>query len=244
MIVAIIPARGGSKRIPRKNIRPFAGKPIIAYSIDAARQSGLFDRIIVSTDDEEIGVIAREYGAETPFFRPPELANDHAGTNEVVAHALRWLADSGMPAEVACCIYATAPFVTAANLALGRETLMTGGKSFAFSVTRFDFPIYRAIRLLPEGGVAPCFPQFIEHRSQDLEETYHDAGQFYWGQAAAFVDDQPLFAPHSAPVILPRHQVQDIDTQEDWEMAEKMYLAWHGQGLPPEKRVHANPVSG
>lgn len=244
MIVAIIPARGGSKRIPRKNIRPFAGKPIIAYSIDAARQSGLFDRIIVSTDDEEIAAVARGYGAETPFLRPPELADDHAGTNEVVAHALRWLADSGTPAQLACCIYATAPFVTAANLAVGLETLRAGNKSFAFSVTGFDFPIYRAIRLLSDGGVSPCFPQFIEQRSQDLEPAYHDAGQFYWGHATAFMTGLALFAPHSAPVVLARHQVQDIDTQEDWERAENMYFAWHRQAAVSSEEIHANPVSG
>jgi N-acylneuraminate cytidylyltransferase len=244
MIVAVIPARGGSKRIPRKNIRPFAGKPIIAYSIGAAQQSGLFDRIIVSTDDEEIATVARAYGAETPFLRPPELADDFAGTNEVVAHALRWLSDNGTPAQLACCIYATAPFVTAASLTLGHDTLRASDKAFAFSVTSFDFPIYRAIRLLPEGGVAPCFPQFIERRSQDLEDAYHDAGQFYWGRAAAFMEGLPLFDAHSAPVILPRHRVQDIDTQEDWERAEKMYFAWHCQTAPSQEENHAIPVSG
>lgn len=238
MIVAVIPARGGSKRIPRKNIRLFAGKPIIAWPIAAAQQSGLFGRVIVSTDDEEIAAVARAYGAETPFLRPAELSDDHAGTNEVVAHALHWLSVNGTPTQVACCIYATAPFVTAANLALGHEALLAGNKAYAFSVTSFDFPIYRAIRLLPEGGVAPCFPQFIEHRSQDLEEAYHDAGQFYWGQASAFMAGLPLFAAHSAPVMLPRYQVQDIDTPEDWERAERMFLAWH------QEASHALPVPG
>jgi len=229
MIVAIIPARGGSKRIPRKNIRSFAGKPIIAHSIGAARESGLFDRIIVSTDDAEIAAVARTWGAETPFLRPAALADDHAGTNEVVAHALAWLAEHGMPATLACCIYATAPFVTAASLRQGRTLLEDSGKQFAFSVTSFAFPIYRAIRLLPDGGVSPCFPEFIEARSQDLEEAYHDAGQFYWGRAAAFSAGLPLFASHAAPVILPRHLVQDIDTEEDWERAELMYAAWQDQ---------------
>ena len=230
MIVAIIPARGGSKRIPRKNIRLFAGKPIIAYSIEAAKASGLFDRIVVSTDDDEIAVIAREWGAETPFSRPAELANDHADTNAVVAHTLRWLAEQGTPAELACCIYATAPFITPADLARGFEAVRENYKCFAFPVTCFDFPIYRAIRLLPEGGVTPCFPEFIEYRSQDLEVAYHDAGQFYWGQATAFIDGLPLFAPHSVPIILPRQRVQDIDTPEDWELAEQMYLAWSSRG--------------
>lgn len=228
MIVAIIPARGGSKRIPRKNIRPFAGKPIIAHSISAARDAGVFDRIIVSTDDEEIAAVARAWGAETPFLRPRELADDYAGTNEVVAHALEWLAASSPPADLACCIYATAPFVTGDALRRGFQVLQDTGKEFAFSVTSFPFPIYRAIRLA-DGGVAPCFPEFIEARSQDLEEAYHDAGQFYWGKAAAFTGGLPLFAAHSAPVILPRHQVQDIDTLEDWERAELMYAAWQTQ---------------
>lgn len=229
MIVAIIPARGGSKRIPRKNIRPFAGKPIIAHSIDAAKDAKIFDRIIVSTDDEEIAAVAHTWGAETPFLRPRELSDDHAGTNEVVAHALEWLAASGTPAALTCCIYATAPFVTADNLRRGLQILENSGKEFAFSVTSFAFPIYRSIRLLADGGVAPCFPEFIEARSQDLEESYHDAGQFYWGKSSAFIGGLPLFAPHAAPVILPRHLVQDIDTQEDWERAELMYAAWQSR---------------
>ena len=234
MIVAIIPARGGSKRIPRKNIQPFAGKPIIAHSIGAARDAGVFDRIIVSTDDEEIAAVARTWGAETPFLRPRELADDYAGTNEVVAHALEWLAASGPPADLACCIYATAPFVTGDSLRRGFQALHDTGKEFAFSVTSFPFPIYRSIRLLADGGVAPCFPEFIEARSQDLEDAYHDAGQFYWGKATAFTGGLSLFAPHSAPVILPRHVVQDIDTLEDWERAELMYTAWKSQAAKHE----------
>lgn len=230
MIVAIIPARGGSKRIPRKNIRPFADKPIIAHSIGAALDAGIFDRIIVSTDDEEIAAVAHSWGAEVPFLRPHQLADDHAGTNEVVAHALEWLAAGGTPATLACCIYATAPFVTGYNLRRGFEILEDSGKEFAFSVTSFAFPIFRAIRLLADGGgVAPCFPEFIEARSQDLEEAYHDAGQFYWGKTSAFTNRLPLFASHSAPVILPRHLVQDIDTLEDWERAELMYAAWQSR---------------
>lgn len=243
MIVAIIPARGGSKRIPRKNIRLFAGKPVLAYSIAAARATGLFDRVLVSTDDEEIASVARQWGAETPFVRPADLADDYAGTNEVVAHALNWLAESGSPADLACCIYATAPFVTPASLSLGLEALRLEGKIFAFSVTSFDFPIYRAIRLLPDGGVSPCFPEFIEHRSQDLETAYHDAGQFYWGQSSAFVEGLPLFAPYSAPVVLPRHQVQDIDTEEDWERAESMYFAWQRQLAGQREGSDGIPVS-
>lgn len=223
MIVAVIPARGGSKRIPRKNIRPFAGKPIVAYSIEAARKCGLFDRILVSTDDTEIAATAREFGADVPFIRPADLSDDYTGTNEVVAHALTWLSENGGAADFACCIYATAPFVTADDLRSGYDALVRGGKCFAFSATSYAFPVQRAIKLLPEGGVAPLFPQWIESRSQDLDEAYHDAGQFYWGRAEAFRTGLAMFAPHSVAVPLPRYRVQDIDTPEDWERAELMH---------------------
>jgi pseudaminic acid cytidylyltransferase len=223
MIVAVIPARGGSKRIPRKNIRLFAGKPIIAYPIAAARDCGLFDHIIVTTDDEEIASVARDCGAETPFLRPAELADDHTGTNDVTAHVLKWLAARGKEAIVACCIYPTAALVTGCDLHQGYDLLIKSGKSFVFSVSRFSFPIQRAVRIAPDSGVAPFFPQWTDCRSQDLEEAYHDAGAFYWGRADAFRNGLPLFAAHSAALVLPRHRVQDIDTVEDWEHAERLY---------------------
>jgi N-acylneuraminate cytidylyltransferase len=223
MIVAVIPARCGSKRIPRKNIRLFAGKPIISYSIAAAQASGLFKRIIVTTDDVEIAEVARTYGAEVPFMRPATLADDFTGTNEVVSHAIRWLFDHGQPVSHACCIYATAPFVRADYLRSGYEKLVASGRSFAFSVTSFPFPIQRAIRIMQEGTVEPIYPEYISWRSQDLEEAYHDAGQFYWGKADAFLNDDELFSPASIPVVIPRHLVQDIDTMEDWTRAELMY---------------------
>ncbi len=226
MNVAIIPARGGSKRIPRKNIKLFCGKPIISYSIEAARESGLFDRIIVSTDDDEIAAVARNYGAETPFVRPPELSDDHADTNEVTAHALAWLAERGHNIELACCLYATAPFVGPDDLRRGHEALIATGKSFAFSATTYAFPPQRAIRILPGDGVAPIFPQWIDCRSQDLEEAHHDAGQFYWGRADAFRSGLPIFAAHSVAVVVPRHRVQDIDTPEDWKQAELMFASF------------------
>lgn len=223
MKLAVIPARGGSKRIPRKNIREFCGKPIIGYSIEAALESGLFDRVMVSTDDEEIAAVARKFGAETPFIRPSSLADDHTGTNAVVKHAIIWHRDRGQPVDYACCIYATAPFVQARYLREGFEKLVNSGKSFVFSVTSFSFPIQRAIRLNLQGEVDAMFPEHIERRSQDLEETYHDAGQFYWGQAQAFLKDINIFSKVSATVILPRYLVQDIDTMEDWECAEIMF---------------------
>jgi len=225
MKLAVIPARGGSKRIPRKNIKPFCGKPMIAWSIEAARESGCFDRIIVSTDDAEIAEVARQYGAETPFVRPPELANDYAGTIPVIRHAVEWCSAHAHTAEVVCCLYATAPFVTAVDLQRGLTVLTETGCDYAFSVTSYAFPIQRAIRITPAGRVEMFQPECFNTRSQDLEEAFHDAGQFYWGHAAAWLAERPIFTPEAAPVILPRHRVQDIDTAEDWTRAEWMFKA-------------------
>lgn len=225
MRLAVIPARGGSKRIPRKNIKPFCGKPMIAWSIEAALASGCFDRIIVSTDDEEITAVARDWGAEVPFFRPVELSGDHAGTIPVIAHAVQWQQANGKAADQVCCIYATAPFVQAQDLQTGFQTLLDTGVDYAFSVTSFAFPIQRAIRITKEHRVEMFHPEHFHTRSQDLEEAFHDAGQFYWGKADAWLAGKPIFSPDAAPVILPRHRVQDIDTPEDWERAEWMFRA-------------------
>lgn len=230
MRIAIIPARGGSKRIPRKNIKPFLGKPIIAYSIEAARSSGLFDRILVSTDDNEIAAVAQEFGVEVPFRRPPELADDHATSIAVFKHGVQWAIDNIGPVEHACCIYATAPFVQPRFLKQGFEQLIAADSSYAFSVTTFPFPIQRAIRINGEGRVEAIYPEYIFTRSQDLEEAYHDAGQFYWGKASAFLNEETIFSPISVPVILPRYLVQDIDTLEDWLRAEMMYQALQMSG--------------
>ena len=226
MKVAVIPARGGSKRIPRKNIKTFCGKPIIAYSIQAAQKTELFDRVIVSTDDKEIAAVARKYGAEVPFFRPKEIADDYTGTSAVVKHAIEWLETHVAPVEYVCCLYATAPFIQAEHILNGYQALLNSDKKFAFSVTSFPFPIQRAIRICEEGGVEPIFPDATLKRSQDLEEAYHDAGQFYWGRTKGFLAGEPMFSIHSSPIILPRHLVQDIDTPEDWLRAELMYRAW------------------
>lgn len=225
MNIAIIPARGGSKRIPRKNIKPFAGRPIIGYSIAAAKESGLFEHVFVSTDDAEIAQVARDQGAETPFLRPAELADDFTGTNLVVRHALGWARDAGMQVRYACCIYATAPFIKPQYLCEGYEMLVSSGKSYVFSITRFAFPIQRAIRLVADRTVEPFFLQHVLTRSQDLEEAYHDAAQFYWGTTEAFLNDVPIFSSASLPIILPRRLVLDIDTPEDWEQAEFMFRA-------------------
>jgi pseudaminic acid cytidylyltransferase len=223
--IAVIPARGGSKRIPRKNIRMFCGKPIIAYSIAAAQQTGLFDQVVVSTDDEEIASVAREFGATTPFIRPTEIADDFTGTNAVVKHAVAWFNAQSNDVTHACCLYATAPLVQANFITEGYEALSRSDAAFAFSVTSYAFPIQRAVRITPDGRVDAIYPEHRMTRSQDLEHAYHDAGQFYWGTARAFLEDLPLFAPHSIGVPLPRHLVQDIDTLEDWERAELMYRA-------------------
>ncbi|MCE5234351.1 MAG: pseudaminic acid cytidylyltransferase [Mizugakiibacter sp.] len=225
MKLAIIPARGGSKRIPRKNIKPFCGKPIIAWSIEAAVESACFDEVVVSTDDGEIAEVAKRYGASVPFTRPTGLADDHTGTGAVVAHAIEWFARLGRPPELACCIYATAPFVTPDDLVRGLDVLERSGSDYAFAVTGYAFPIQRAIRINAAGRVEMFHPEHFTTRSQDLEPAFHDAGQFYWGRSSAWLAGKPVFSPDASPVILPRYRVQDIDTPEDWTHAEGMFGA-------------------
>ncbi|HIP24156.1 MAG TPA: pseudaminic acid cytidylyltransferase [Rhodobacteraceae bacterium] len=222
MRVAVIPARGGSKRIPRKNIKPFCGEPMIAWSIKAAQDSGCFDRIIVSTDDTEITDVARQYGAEVPFIRPASLSDDHTGTTPVIRHAIEWLGQNGPSPDTACCIYATAPFIRASDILDGLAALEG---DYAFSVTNYAFPIQRAVRVTPANQIEMFNPEEFLTRSQDMEEAYHDAGQFYWGTASAWLAERPIFGASSTPVILPRHRVQDIDTPEDWVTAEWMFKA-------------------
>lgn len=220
MKIAVIPARGGSKRIPRKNIKLFCGKPMIAWSIDAAKSSGLFERIIVSTDDAEIAEVAKQWGAEVPFMRPDELSNDHAGTIPVIAHATRWALDQGLDVEAVCCIYATAPFVQIDDLKCGWDALSAGDWDYAFSVTDFAAPIFRSFKQTAEGGLEMFFPEHFATRSQDLPVALHDAGQFYWGHPAAWLEGKRIFDHRSKPVLIPRWRVQDIDTPDDWERAE------------------------
>ena len=225
MKIAVIPARGGSKRIPRKNIKEFCGKPIIAWSIEAALKSGCFDHVVVSTDDDEIAEVAAEFGAEVPFRRPASLADDFTATAPVIAHAIEWFRQHGEPSTEVCCIYATAPFISAEDIQNGLQVLNDNLVDFAFSVTSYAFPIQRAIRIAGNGRVEMFNPEQFNNRSQDLEEAFHDAGQFYWGRADAWVNGKVIFSNGSIPVILPRHRVQDIDTPEDWERAEWMFRA-------------------
>ena len=226
MNVAVIPARGGSKRIPRKNIKEFCGKPMIAWSIEAALQSDCFKRVIISTDDVEIAEVAKSYGAEVPFMRPSVLSDDHTGTIPVIRHAIEWFIQHGQRPDLACCIYATAPFVTPSDILRGFEILTDTGSDYALSVTNYPFPIQRAIRITSDGRVQMFDPKQFGSRSQDLEEAYHDAGQFYWGKASAWLSENAIFTPDTSPVMLPRHQVQDIDSLEDWYQAELMFKAW------------------
>lgn len=224
MRVAIIPARGGSKRIPRKNIKTFAGIPIIAHSIKAAQEANIFDRIIVTTDDEEIAHVARQFGAEIPFMRPKELSDDHTATIPVIAHAIQTLQKQSVIHE-ACCIYATAPFIRSEDINAAYNALITHNKQYAFPVTTFPFPIFRSVKRDEEGNIHMFWPEHFTTRSQDLEEAYHDAGQFYWGTSDAWLEGKPIFSDEATTIVLPRHLVQDIDTLEDWVRAELMHKA-------------------
>lgn len=223
MRVAIIPARGGSKRIPRKNIKEFRGKPMIAYSIEAAQQSGMFDRVIVTTEDEEIATIARSLGAWIPFMRPKELSDDHTATIPVIAHAIQTLQTNGEVIDAVCCIYATAPFIRPEDIISAYNALITQNKHYAFPVTTFPFPIFRGVKRDDNGTIEMFWPEHFATRSQDLKEAYHDVGQFYWGTPEAWLSGKPIFSDAATTIVLPRHLVQDIDTLEDWDRAELMH---------------------
>jgi len=229
--IAIIPARGGSQRIPRKNIKSFSGLPMIAWSIRAALGSGLFERVVVSTDDAEIAEVARAHGAEVPFVRPPALSDAYTGTSAVIRHAIQTLSEQGNTFELACCLYATAPLIQQRYLRQGWQALTAAPeKSFAFSVCSFGFPVQRALGLDESGALTPLQPQYRDTRSQDLPAAYQDAAQFYWGRTAAWLRGDVMFSSQSLPVILPQHLVQDIDTEEDWLRAEYLYAALKAGG--------------
>jgi pseudaminic acid cytidylyltransferase len=223
MNVAIIPARGGSKRIPGKNIKHFVGKPIIAYSIEAAKESGLFDRIFVSTDSEKIALTAKKFGAEVPFTRPKDLSGDFASTAMVILHALKWLEGQGTPAKYACCIYATAPFIKAKYIEKGYRLITRKSASAVFSVTSFPFSIFRALHIDEAGCLKMFWSEYEFARSNDMPEAYHDAGQFYWLDGKKFIKTKKIYSNDALPVIIPRFLVQDIDTKEDWKTAEVKY---------------------
>lgn len=231
MKIAVIPARGGSKRIPRKNIREFAGRPMIAYAIDAAHASGLFDHVLVSTDDAEIAQIAQRHGAEVPFKRPPELADDHTPTVPVIVHAIQACRALGWPIEHVCCIYPGVPLIQADDIAAALVLLdNAGGAGYTFPVTPFPSAIQRALHRAPDGRVAPFHPEHVNTRTQDLEPAFHDAGQFYWGLADTWLAGLAIHE-NARTMVLPEWRVIDIDTPADWARAEALFRALNGQGL-------------
>lgn len=219
MNIAVIPARGGSKRIPRKNIKEFSGKPMIAYAITAAKESGLFEHIVVSTDDDEIAQIARAWGAETPFIRPPKLANDYTATIPVIAHAIEACRTLGWSIDKVCCIYPGVPFIQIDDLQGALAQLSNSGADYCFPVTEYPSVIQRALKLSSNGKMQPFYPEYEMTRTQDLERAYFDAGQFYWGKAEAWLENPKI---HSGGLgyVIPNWRVVDIDTLDDWQRAE------------------------
>ena len=220
--VAIIPARGGSKRIPKKNIKYFFGKPLIAYSIEVAIKSKLFDKVIVSTDDDEIASFAKKYGAEVPFIRPQELSDDFTGTKDVIDHTIDYLKENSEQYDYVCTIYATAPLLQEKYLQEGYAKILNSSVKHCFSATSMPFPIQRTFKINDDGRCEMFAPENFTVRSQDLEEAYQDAGQFYW-ENQTIESNEIIFGKDSIPIIIPRNFVQDIDTIEDWKCAEVMY---------------------
>lgn len=227
MKIAIITARGGSKRIPRKNIKEFCGKPILAYSIEAAIQSGSFDKVMVSTDDQEIAEIAKQYGAEVPFYRSEKTANDYATTNDVLLEVLEEFEKRGEHYDLGCCIYPTAPFVTAQKLQDAVDQLLGSDADTLIPVVSFSYPPQRAM-IVKEGRLVFEYPQYLDSRSQDLEPHYHDVGQFYVFRTAAFMKNKKLMVGNILPLVVSEMEVQDIDNQTDWEIAEMKYRLMKG----------------
>jgi pseudaminic acid cytidylyltransferase len=225
MNICIIPARSGSKRIPKKNIKSFFGKPIIAWSIKIAIESKCFDKIIVSTDDNKIANIAKRYGAEVPFMRPKKLSGDFTETVPVISHAIKWQIKNDQKPDYVCCIYATAPFIELSNLKNCLEILKNSDSDYVFPATNFAYPIQRSFKIQNNKRLKMFYPKYRKSRSQDLEEAYHDVGQFYWGSSDAWLKNKEIISKNSTPILVPRARAIDIDTIEDWEIAEKMFKA-------------------
>lgn len=224
--VAIIPARGGSKRIPGKNVRLFNGKPMIAWSIQAALETECIASVLVSTDDPQIAEIARQYGASIPFLRPSELSDDFTGTLPVMEHAVRWAVENmEQVPEYFCCLYATAPLVQPQAIQKAFSLISTKACDYVFAATPFVAPIQRAFSIERSGAIKMFQPEHFHSRSQELKSAYHDAGQFYWGTTAAWLAKRQIFSESSTAIVLPRFQVQDIDNEEDWIMAEYLMQA-------------------
>lgn len=225
--LAVITARGGSKRIPRKNVKPFLGKPILLYSIQAALDSGVFDEVMVSTEDEEIAELAREAGAKVPFFRSSDTANDYATTADVLLEVLAQYSARGEEFDYLCCVYPTAPFVSAKRLREAMEKLQTQEADALLPVVRFGFPPQRSVVLGEDGFLQFKWQEYMLARSQDLEPFYHDAGQFYCIRTSSFMKQKKMVMEKTLPFVLPESEVQDIDTEEDWKIAEAKYRAMH-----------------
>lgn len=223
MNICVIPARGGSKRIPGKNIKKFCGRPIIAYSIDAAIKSGLFKRIIVSTDSNEISKIANKYGAETPFIRPEKLSDDFTHTHDVIGHAINYFEKNGNNINYVCCIYPTAPFIQINDLIRGLKLIESGKWDLILAATNYSYPIFRSFEYLSNGGLKMIFPEHFNSRSQDLPKIYHDTGQFYWAKPTTWKNEMKGFSIKNSIVKIPNFRAHDIDTIEDWQKAEIMF---------------------
>lgn len=235
MRIAVIPARGGSKRIPRKNIRNFCGKPIIAYTIKALQESGVVDKIWVSTDDEEIAEVAKSFGAEIPFWRPKELSDDITRTVPVVAHAVQVMIDRGLKPSTVCCAYATAPLMQPNDLKIAWEKLVATNWEFVFPAIRFSYPIWRSFSVDEKGRLITFYPDKIKFRSQDLPVACHDAGQFYWASADIWLKTLPvgdmLSTKNSTVIELPAWRAIDIDDEDDWKRAEYLYKVIQEEGM-------------
>lgn len=221
--LAVIPARGGSKRIPGKNIRPFCGKPIMAYSIEAARSSGLFESVMVSTDDDSVAAVAKEWGADVPFKRSAETSDDRATLAEALVEVISSYEDSGTRFDALCCVLSTAPFVGAADIRRAYQLFETGGYASVFPVVGFGYPIQRALRLA-EGRVAMFWPEHRDSRSQDLEPAFHDAGAFYWIRTVPFMSSRTIFMENSGAYEIDEESAQDIDNEQDWKSAEIKFM--------------------
>ena len=220
--LCVIPARGGSKRIPRKNIKPFMGKPIMAYSIEAALSSGIFAEVMVSTDDEEFAEVARQNGAKVPFMRSAETANDYASTEDVLIEVLDEYKKQGKEFDNICCLYSTAPFVTPERLKEAYLKMIDENVDAVFTVVAYSYPIQRCLHIV-DGKIGMKWPEYQTARSQDLETIYHDAGQFYFGRVCQLRIEKDLWMKNSVPLILPETEVQDLDTMTDWQLAEMKY---------------------
>ena len=224
--LCIIPARGGSKRIPRKNIKPFMGKPIMAYSIEAALKSELFDEVMVSTDDEDFAEVARQYGASVPFLRSEATANDYATTVDVLLEVLETYKQQGKVFDSICCLYSTAPFVTSERLKEAYSKL-SDNIDACFTIVEYSYPIQRSLKINEVGQVEMKYPEHLKSRTQDLEKVYHDAGQFYFVKTKTLIDEKTVWCKHTAPLVLSELEVQDLDTLTDWQLAEMKYELLH-----------------